>query len=182
MKRVRAAKEVIISAGAVGSPHILLNSGIGDTHTLSRFGIKPLVHLPSVGQNLSDHPFLGNTWTVNSDDTFETLTRNDTLEGEELKQWMEFRRGPLAEGTFNHAGWLRLPQNSSIFKQSPDPSAGPHTAHIEFVISVCFGPSFATTHAHEVDMCRMVFRACLHRLQEISLRLARLFFPLLLVS
>ena len=52
-----AKKEVIISAGAIGSPQILLLSGIGDTDHLQEVGIDTLHHLPGVGQNLQDHLF-----------------------------------------------------------------------------------------------------------------------------
>lgn len=47
--------EVILSAGAIGSPHILQLSGIGDGATSERIGVDHHVHLPGVGQNLQDH-------------------------------------------------------------------------------------------------------------------------------
>lgn len=57
-----ATKEVILSAGAVGTPQILLNSGIGDTTTLVGLGIPPLISLPEVGANLADHTVLSSYW------------------------------------------------------------------------------------------------------------------------
>lgn len=52
---VRARKEVILCGGAIGSPHILMLSGVGPAAQLARFGI-PVVHdLPGVGQALQDH-------------------------------------------------------------------------------------------------------------------------------
>ena len=51
---VNASKEVILSAGSIGSPHILLNSGIGDQASLNAVGVPSTVHLPDVGRNLSD--------------------------------------------------------------------------------------------------------------------------------
>lgn len=53
--RIRAAREVILCAGAVGSPHLLLLSGIGDQAHLREHGIAPRVHLPGVGADLQDH-------------------------------------------------------------------------------------------------------------------------------
>jgi choline dehydrogenase len=53
--QVRAKREVILSAGAIGSPQLLLLSGIGDKNYLQRFGIPVVAHLPGVGQNLQDH-------------------------------------------------------------------------------------------------------------------------------
>jgi choline dehydrogenase-like flavoprotein len=52
---VRARRELIVCAGALQSPQLLLLSGIGDAQALGARGIAPLVHLPSVGRNLRDH-------------------------------------------------------------------------------------------------------------------------------
>lgn len=52
---VHARKEVIVAAGAVGSPQLLQCSGIGDETTLRRLGIQVKHHLPQVGKNLQDH-------------------------------------------------------------------------------------------------------------------------------
>jgi choline dehydrogenase len=51
-----ARKEVILSAGAVGSPQILMLSGIGPEDHLKNIGIPLVSHLPGVGQNLNEHP------------------------------------------------------------------------------------------------------------------------------
>ena len=50
-----ASKEVILTAGAYGSPAILLRSGVGSHSELSKHGIKQLLDLPGVGRNLQDH-------------------------------------------------------------------------------------------------------------------------------
>jgi len=52
---LRAHKEIILSAGSIGSPSILQRSGIGDGQALRSLGIAPTHNLPSVGQNLMDH-------------------------------------------------------------------------------------------------------------------------------
>ncbi len=54
-KKVFAKREIILSAGAIGSPQILLLSGIGPADELKMIGIEPLLNLPSVGKNLQDH-------------------------------------------------------------------------------------------------------------------------------
>ncbi|MGH9873550.1 MAG: GMC family oxidoreductase [Pyrinomonadaceae bacterium] len=51
----RATKEVILSGGAVGSPHLLLLSGIGPRHELEKIGVPCLVDSPHVGKHLKDH-------------------------------------------------------------------------------------------------------------------------------
>ena len=55
VKTAQASKEVILSAGSIGSPHLLQLSGIGDTQTLEKAGVEVKHHLPGVGQNLQDH-------------------------------------------------------------------------------------------------------------------------------
>ncbi|BBY29983.1 GMC family oxidoreductase N-terminal domain-containing protein [Mycolicibacterium sediminis] len=54
--RVDAACEIILTAGAIGSAHLLLASGIGPAHHLREVGIDVILDLPGVGQNLHDHP------------------------------------------------------------------------------------------------------------------------------
>lgn len=57
-KTMHAEKEVILSAGAIGSPHLLMLSGIGPAPHLKEHGIEIVADRPSVGRNLQDHPDL----------------------------------------------------------------------------------------------------------------------------
>jgi len=50
-----ATKEVIVSAGAIGSPQLLMLSGVGNSEDLKEHGIESVANLPGVGQNLHDH-------------------------------------------------------------------------------------------------------------------------------
>ena len=59
-----SAREVVLCAGAIHSPTILLRSGIGPASDLLRFGIAPLLHRPGVGQNLQNHPYLNFALTL----------------------------------------------------------------------------------------------------------------------
>ncbi|MCJ1436767.1 hypothetical protein MMC27_006149 [Xylographa pallens] len=61
---VKAAGEVILSAGAYRSPQLLMLSGIGDSEALTQHGIPTQVHLPSVGKNLHDHLILFRYWKL----------------------------------------------------------------------------------------------------------------------
>ncbi|TFK24010.1 aryl-alcohol oxidase [Coprinopsis marcescibilis] len=125
-----ARNEVILSAGAIGTPHILLHSGIGNRATLNALDIKPLVHLPSVGQNLTDHALAMVVWHVNSTTTGDRLN-NPKIMAEALAEWNSTRTGPLTSIGINHAAWLRLPDHSPIWETESDPSAGKDTPHIE---------------------------------------------------
>lgn len=64
-----AKKELILSAGAIGTPRVLLNSGIGSRRELEELGIKTLVDNPSVGKNLTDHPLMKIAFETTMPDT-----------------------------------------------------------------------------------------------------------------
>src|SRR6202034_2565912 len=51
----RAEQEIVVAAGALNSPKLLLLSGVGPAKGLSSVGVKTIVDLPGVGQNLHDH-------------------------------------------------------------------------------------------------------------------------------
>jgi choline dehydrogenase len=59
---IRSGCEVVLSLGAIHTPKVLMQSGIGDEEELQRFGIPVAQHLPGVGQNLQDHPAFGCIW------------------------------------------------------------------------------------------------------------------------
>jgi choline dehydrogenase len=61
------AGEIILSAGAIGSPHLLMLSGIGPADQLRAAGVEVRHDLPGVGQNLCDHPHVYATWQPQAD-------------------------------------------------------------------------------------------------------------------
>ncbi|MEO8258853.1 MAG: GMC family oxidoreductase N-terminal domain-containing protein [Acidobacteriota bacterium] len=61
--RARARREVVLCAGAVDSPRLLMLSGIGAADPLRALGIAVVANLTGVGQNLQDHPKLSVRWT-----------------------------------------------------------------------------------------------------------------------
>ena len=100
---VRAAREVILAAGALQTPQLLQLSGVGPGALLQSFGI-PVVHdLPGVGENLQDHLQLRLTYRCT-----KPITTNDDLNSWWRSariglQWLLKRSGPLAVG-INQAG------------------------------------------------------------------------------
>ena len=74
-KVMHASREVILAAGAFNSPQILKLSGIGPADELRKHRIRPIVHLPGVGENLQDRYEIGVITQMNSD---FTLTDNCT--------------------------------------------------------------------------------------------------------
>ncbi len=87
---LRAGREVLLSAGAIGSPQLLLLSGIGDAGQLRQHGITPLCELPAVGRNLQDHPMLTVLWAVS-----DTNTLYGADKPRRLIEWLLRRSGPL---------------------------------------------------------------------------------------
>ncbi|RDB21189.1 Pyranose dehydrogenase [Hypsizygus marmoreus] len=133
---VHAQKEVILSAGTIGTPHILLNSGIGDRSELSTLGIPSTHHLPDVGKNLTDHPRLASNWFVRGNErTFDNINQNVTLATELLDQWEETQTGPLVDTFASHLFFARLPPNFSRLEHTNDPAAGPNSPHYELGFS-----------------------------------------------
>lgn len=97
-KTVRARREVIVSAGAIGSPHLLQVSGIGPAGHLLSIGIEVVHDLPGVGENLNDHY----ACTL-ARKTRGVLTLNDFIGSWRLVpaafQWALFGSGPFTFGS-----------------------------------------------------------------------------------
>lgn len=53
-----------------------------------------------------------------------------------MEEWEDEKEGLLVLGPANQFGWLRLPDNSSIFETAEDPSAGPTAGHYELIFTV----------------------------------------------
>ncbi len=88
---VRAAREVILAAGAIGSPQLLLLSGIGAAEELRAAGVSPRHELPGVGRNLQDHPFVTILWEVSDPDTLYGADKPKPL-----AEWLLRRSGKLS--------------------------------------------------------------------------------------
>ncbi|KAF7375803.1 GMC oxidoreductase [Mycena sanguinolenta] len=130
----KASKEMILSAGSVGTPAILLNSGVGDKSALTALGITSVLDLPSVGQNATDQPAIFAEWSVNSTQTLDPIEQNTNLLNEAYAQWNASRTGPFTNIGTTHIAWTRLDANSPIFESVTDPAAGPKTPHIEILV------------------------------------------------
>jgi choline dehydrogenase len=85
IERIDAAREVILAAGAVGSPHLLQLSGVGDPDHLGRVGIAVHHVLPGVGKNLQDHYLARVTYVVKGVKTLNESSRGLPFAGEVLR-------------------------------------------------------------------------------------------------
>jgi len=95
-RSIAAAREVILSAGALASPQLLLLSGLGDGGQLQRHGIAVQHALPGVGRNLQDHWYASFTWRVTAGSSV-----NHRLSG-----WRKYLEG--ARYLLTHGGYLAL--------------------------------------------------------------------------
>ena len=69
-------REIVLSAGAVGSPHLLMLSGVGPREQLEAAGVRVIRDLPGVGKNLQDHPIVYLAWKVREGNE---LSREDPI-------------------------------------------------------------------------------------------------------
>jgi choline dehydrogenase len=103
---VRADREVILCAGAVGSPQILLLSGVGPADELQRLGIKPVHDLPGVGKNLHDHLELDLQWECTQPVSMNGVMKPH-LRAKIGLEWFLFKRGIAAVNACHAGAFLR---------------------------------------------------------------------------
>jgi len=110
-RRLSARREVIVSAGAVLSPHLLMISGIGDQQELRRAGISVRQHLPGVGTNYHDHLAAAVLMEMKNSDSYGISWRAAPRNLASLLEYALFRTGPLASNVFEATGFIRtLPE------------------------------------------------------------------------
>ncbi|KAJ6540440.1 alcohol oxidase [Mycena capillaripes] len=135
-----ATKEVILSSGSIGTPQLLMLSGIGSAAQLEEVGITSVLDLEDVGANLQDQSILTLQWQVNGT-TLSNFLSNETAVGDALTQWSVDKTGPAAGSTVvNTIGFLRLPDNSTLLNVG-DPAAGPNSPHFQFSFLETFYPN-----------------------------------------
>ena len=113
-------EEIILSAGAVGSPHILMLSGVGPAGHLSDLGIQVARDLPGVGQNLRDHPSAGPAWRtkegfpMDPDAPRYQVTLRYTATGSHLRNDMQLNVLSFATNRIARGGDGRTPIGISM--------------------------------------------------------------------
>jgi choline dehydrogenase len=117
-RRILAEREVLLCAGAVNTPKLLMLSGIGDADLLRDHGLPVVAHLPGVGQNLQDHPAVPLIWT-----TDEPVSLLSAEEPQALYDFLSNRRGPLTSNIGEAGGFVRtrpgLPAPDVQFHTAP---------------------------------------------------------------
>jgi len=127
---VRASREVILSAGTIQTPQILLLSGIGPAAQLQAGGIRPVHNLPGVGRNLHDHlacPVLMKTANSTSYGISARALPRGMLN---VLQYVLARSGPFASNVFESVGFLKTapgldrPDVQFVFQPAARPRPG----------------------------------------------------------
>ena len=112
----KAKKEVILSAGTIGSPHLMQVSGIGDNTNLKKIGVKTIHHLPGIGKNLQDHLMFRPVYKVKN---IESLNKKiNSFFGKMLigMEYVFFRKGPMTMGASQLCGFAK----SDPSKETPN--------------------------------------------------------------
>ncbi len=96
-KFLGARKEIILCAGSLDTPKILLHSGIGPQEQLAKFGISILHNNPAVGQNYRDHYHVHLKYARKpATNKLAAFLRDKTRQAQALKEWQLFHSGELA--------------------------------------------------------------------------------------
>ncbi|MCC7281250.1 MAG: GMC family oxidoreductase N-terminal domain-containing protein [Acetobacteraceae bacterium] len=134
-----AAREVIVSAGAVQSPAMLMRNGIGDGAMLARLGIEVRHDLPGVGRNLQEHPGISLSAFIRPAARIRGSTRRHIHLGARFSSRVgpdasdmflmaaaKSAWHPLGERIATFIAWINKPASrGAVVLESPDPAVGP---------------------------------------------------------
>ena len=123
---IAAHREVIVSAGAFGSPQILELSGIGDAKRLQNLGIEIVANLPAVGEHLADHFLTRLSYRLTVNDSLNSLISGIGL-GKELIRYVTSGTGALTMPAGIVGGFVASPYTEPDY-----PDIQYHIAHASF--------------------------------------------------
>jgi len=121
-EEVTADKEILLSAGAINTPHILMLSGVGPAEHLREHGIEVVENLPAVGQNLKDH--LRTQFGALTPVGKGTTAYGNAADPEQLREWRATGYGPLS-----------VAENSSSAFVKSDPSVAHPDIELMYAIN-----------------------------------------------
>jgi len=141
-----ARGEVLLAAGAIGSPALLERSGIGDAARLAELGIAPVANLPSVGGNLQDHLQLRCAWRVSGVPTLNARAANWLGKGLIGLEYILKRTGPMA----------MAPSQLGMFVKSDPALATPDLEyHVQPLSLEAFGGALDPFPAFTASVCQL---------------------------
>jgi choline dehydrogenase-like flavoprotein len=148
IQRFRARKEVVVSCGSFHSPHLLLNSGVGNDKALAAAGVPPVHHLPAVGQHLKDHPSTPIAMDMADSTSYGISWKALPRDIVQFFQYFLVRSGPLSSNLFETNAYIRTtagvdrPDMQLVFqpaRRNPKPFPIP-IGHGYAIAAVCLYP------------------------------------------
>lgn len=114
-----ASREVILAAGSIFTPHLLLKSGIGPSDELKHAKIAVKVDLPAVGSNLQEHVPAYMTFNLSNlaFPNYDTLATNSSFNASAAEEYAKYRTGPWTVNRGNALAFLPLKQFSTRYKE-----------------------------------------------------------------
>ena len=106
-QRLNARREIVISAGSIQSPQILMLSGVGDGAALQALGIETRHHLPGVGTSYHDHLAAAILMEMRNSESYGISLRAAPRGVLNLLEYALLRRGPLASNVFEANAFVR---------------------------------------------------------------------------
>ncbi|KAF7554919.1 hypothetical protein G7Z17_g2562 [Cylindrodendrum hubeiense] len=132
--QIKARYEIIFSAGSVQSPGLLEKSGIGRRSILSAAGIKQIIDLPSVGENLQDHLRIMSSYQLKPQYTsFDILRSNPPVAAEQLALWMDGKTSlyDYTGSAYTFANWKQAVGNDTNLVALAKKAAGNDASKVD---------------------------------------------------
>ena len=143
---VQAHNEVILSAGAIGSPQLLQLSGIGDATHLTNLGIAVVKDLPGVGQNLQDHLQIRAVFKVEGASTLNTLANSWWGKAKIGLEYLLKRSGPMS---------MSPSQLGAFTKSDPSQPYANLEYHVQPLSLDAFGEDLHAFPAFTASVCNL---------------------------
>ena len=146
VRDVRARKEVILAAGAIGSPQLLQVSGVGPGRLLQDHGIEVVHEVPGIGENLQDHLQLRCAYKVHGATTLNTMS--DSLWGKAriAAEYALFRSGPMS---------MSPSQLGAFARSGPDVASADLEYHVQPLSLDAFGEPLHPFDAITASVCNL---------------------------
>lgn len=143
---VSAAKEVVLSAGAINSPQILQLSGVGPAVLLKQLGIDLVLDAPYVGENLQDHLQIRTVYKVKGTRTLNTLSSSLFGKAKIALEYLLKRSGPMS---------MSPSQLGAFTRSSPDQPHANLEYHVQPLSLEAFGEDLHEFPAMTVSVCNL---------------------------
>ena len=143
---VSCSKEIILSAGSIGSPQILMLSGLGDANELNKIGIDIKKNIPGLGKNLQDHLQIRTAFHVKNVKTLNQMSNSYWELGKMALQYALWKKGPLT----------MAPSQFGIFTKSDERFDTPNIEfHVQPLSLDKFGDPLHKFPALTVSVCNL---------------------------